>query len=80
MKAAIREAIDSRAERVVQASGTKPMHDYERLRELGSRLLALASRARDEGRHEFANELGRLAADAHEQAFAMEKQTGRDDP
>jgi hypothetical protein len=46
---------------------------YDRLRQLGSRLLALASTAQDQGRHEFAKELGRLAAEAHDLAFAMEK-------
>jgi hypothetical protein len=51
------------------------MHDYERLRAIGSRLVGLASKARDEGRHEFSDELGRLAADAYELAFAMEKRT-----
>jgi hypothetical protein len=53
------------------------MEDYERLRAIGSRLLALTSKARDEGRHEFADELGRVAADAHELAFAMEKRTAK---
>ncbi len=50
---------------------------HERLRAIGSRLLALSSKARDEGRHEFGDELGRLAAEAHELAFAMEKRTDR---
>ena len=48
------------------------MRDYERLREHAARLLALAQKARDEGRHEYAAELARLAADAYDQAFALE--------
>jgi hypothetical protein len=40
-------------------------------------LLALASRGRDEGRHEFASEVDRVAADAHELAFIMEKANGQ---
>jgi hypothetical protein len=48
------------------------MKDHERLRQHASRLLALAQRARDEGRHEFGAELSRLAVDAYDQAFAME--------
>lgn len=48
------------------------MRDYERLREHASRLLALSQKAREEGRHELATELARLAADAFDQAFEME--------
>jgi hypothetical protein len=50
-----------------------PMPDYERIRALASRLLALASKSREEGRHEFADELARLSAEAYDQALAMEK-------
>lgn len=48
------------------------MRDYERLRVHASRLLALSHKAREEGRHELATELASLAADAYDQAFAME--------
>jgi hypothetical protein len=53
---------------------TDRMRDYERLREHASRLLALSHKAREEGRHELATELATLAADAYDQAFAMENQ------
>jgi len=48
------------------------MRDYERLRDHASRLLALSQKAREEGRHELAADLASLAADAYDQAFAME--------
>jgi hypothetical protein len=43
------------------------MQDYERLREHALRLLALAQKARNEGRFAIADELSRLAADAFDQ-------------
>jgi len=60
---------------LIRGHGGIRMQHHERLREHASRLLVLAQKARDEGRHEFASELARLAADAFDQAFAME---GRD--
>jgi hypothetical protein len=48
------------------------MRRHQRLRQHASRLLALADNTRDEGRHELAAGIARLAADAYDQAFAME--------
>ena len=53
------------------------MQDCERLREHASRLLALAQKEREEGRHELATELARLATDAYDHALALEN---RDKP
>lgn len=43
------------------------MQDYERLREHALRLLALAQKARNEGRFAIADELSRPVADAFDQ-------------